>query len=59
MVQNESIIKVKGLHKTYDTGKVKVQALRGIDFMVKRGEICEAKTVAGLFWLEKMIKGAW
>lgn len=27
--------------------------------MVKRSEICEAKTVAGLFWLEKMIKGAW
>ena len=39
MVQNESIIKVQGLHKTYDTGKVKVQALRGIDFAVKRGEM--------------------
>jgi ABC-type lipoprotein export system ATPase subunit len=39
MVQNESIIKVTGLHKTYDTGKVKVQALRGIDFAVKRGEM--------------------
>jgi len=39
MVQDESIIKVKGLHKTYDTGKVKVQALRGIDFTVKRGEM--------------------
>jgi ABC-type lipoprotein export system ATPase subunit len=39
MLQNEDIIKVKGLHKTYDTGKVKVQALRGIDFAVKRGEM--------------------
>jgi ABC-type lipoprotein export system ATPase subunit len=39
MVQNENIIKVRGLHKTYDTGKVKVQALRGVDFAVKRGEM--------------------
>jgi len=37
MVQDSHIIRVKGLHKTYDTGKVKVHALRGIDFEVKRG----------------------
>jgi putative ABC transport system ATP-binding protein len=37
MVQDSRIISVKGLHKTYDTGKVKVHALRGIDFEVKRG----------------------
>jgi ABC-type lipoprotein export system ATPase subunit len=39
MVQDSHIIRVKGLHKTYDTGKVKVHALRGIDFEVKRGEM--------------------
>jgi ABC-type lipoprotein export system ATPase subunit len=39
MVQDSHIIRVKGLHKTYDTGKVKVYALRGIDFEVKRGEM--------------------
>ena len=38
-MQNEYIIQVKGLHKTYDTGKVKVHALRGVDLDVKRGEM--------------------
>jgi ADP-ribose pyrophosphatase len=27
--------------------------------MVKRGEICEVKTVIGLFWLEKLLSGNW
>lgn len=27
--------------------------------MVKSGEICEVKTVTGLLWLEKMVKGGW
>jgi ABC-type lipoprotein export system ATPase subunit len=36
---DERIINVKGLHKTYDTGKVKVHALRGVDFAVKKGEM--------------------
>ncbi len=27
--------------------------------MVKSGEICEVKTVAGLFWLEKILLGHW
>ena len=31
---------------------------RGMD-MIKTGEICEAKTVVGLFWLEKILKGEW
>ncbi len=31
------------------------QALEGI----RSGAICEAKTVAGLFWLEKILAGAW
>jgi ABC-type lipoprotein export system ATPase subunit len=39
MVADELIINVKGLHKTYDTGKVKVHALRGVDFAVKKGEM--------------------
>lgn len=26
---------------------------------VRNGEICEAKTVAGLFWLEKLLRGEW
>ncbi len=29
----------KNVHKTYDTGKVKVEALRGIDLSVKKGEM--------------------
>lgn len=39
MVQEEPIISVKGLHKTYDTGKIKVNALKGIDLTVRRGEM--------------------
>jgi ABC-type lipoprotein export system ATPase subunit len=38
-VQDQEIISVKGLQKTYDTGKVKVHALRGIDFSVGKGEM--------------------
>jgi putative ABC transport system ATP-binding protein len=33
------VIKAKEVHKTYDTGKVKVFALRGVDLEVKRGEM--------------------
>ncbi|MCX5999438.1 MAG: ABC transporter ATP-binding protein [Chloroflexi bacterium] len=36
---NGNIIEVKGVHKTYDTGAVKVQALRGVDLSIKRGEM--------------------
>jgi ABC-type lipoprotein export system ATPase subunit len=39
MAQEENIIHATGIHKTYDTGKVQVHALRGVDFMVKRGEM--------------------
>ena len=35
----ELIIAAQTIHKTYDTGSVKVHALRGIDLMVKRGEM--------------------
>ena len=33
------IILAQGIHKTYDTGTVKVHALRGIDLNVRRGEM--------------------
>jgi ABC-type lipoprotein export system ATPase subunit len=39
MVQEENIISAKGIHKTYHTGTVDVPALRGVDFVVKRGEM--------------------
>ena len=33
------IIAAQGIHKTYDTGKIEVHALRGVDLNVTRGEI--------------------
>ena len=33
------IVAATGIHKTYDTGDVKVQALRGVDLNVERGEM--------------------
>jgi len=33
------IISCKNLHKTYDTGKVKVLALRGLDLSIEKGEM--------------------
>ncbi len=38
-MQNGSIVQVKGIHKTYDTGKIQVHALRGIDLDIKEGEM--------------------
>src|SRR5215831_18966087 len=35
---NDAIIEMKGIRKTYDTGKVKVEALKGIDLSVEAGE---------------------
>lgn len=35
----ELIVDAVGVHKTYDTGKVRVNALRGVDLSVQRGEI--------------------
>ena len=37
--REEAIIHAKSLRKTYDTGKVKVDALRGVDLSVKEGEM--------------------
>ena len=35
----EPIIEAQGVHKTYDTGRVKVHALRGVELKVARGEM--------------------
>jgi len=37
--ETDVIIQVEGLHKTYVSGDVLVQALRGVDLSVKRGEM--------------------
>ena len=36
---DDLIVRASGIHKTYDTGTVKVHALKGIDLNVARGEI--------------------
>jgi ABC-type lipoprotein export system ATPase subunit len=38
-MQADSIIQAVGLYKTYDTGKVKVDALNGVDLSIVRGEM--------------------
>lgn len=38
-MKTNMIIEGKNVHKTYDTGRIKVQALRGVDLSVKRGEM--------------------
>ncbi|UCC16322.1 MAG: ABC transporter ATP-binding protein [Dehalococcoidales bacterium] len=38
-MQNDNIIEATAIHKTYDTGKVVVNALRGVDLSVKKGEM--------------------
>ena len=35
----QPIVRATGIHKTYDTGKVQVNALRGVDLSVERGEM--------------------
>ena len=44
MTRNGSIIQLDGVRKVYDSGKIKVEALRGIDLDVRRGEFL---TLAG------------
>jgi putative ABC transport system ATP-binding protein len=39
MPPTDNIIDARGVFKTYDTGKVQVQVLRGIDLSVARGEM--------------------
>ncbi|MFQ5873906.1 MAG: ABC transporter ATP-binding protein, partial [Dehalococcoidia bacterium] len=38
-LNNDPIILGRGVHKTYDTGRVKVHALRGVDISVAQGEM--------------------
>ena len=38
-MQNDNIIQALGVHKTYDTGKIRVDALRGVDLSILRGEM--------------------
>ena len=38
-MQNDTIIQATGVNKTYDTGKVRVDALRGVDLSIARGEM--------------------
>jgi putative ABC transport system ATP-binding protein len=38
-VGTDVIIEACGVYKTYDTGTVRVQALRGVDLVVRRGEM--------------------
>jgi putative ABC transport system ATP-binding protein len=39
LVENGPIIRSIGVEKIYDTGEVRVHALRGLDFEIKRGEM--------------------
>jgi ABC-type lipoprotein export system ATPase subunit len=39
MNQNRAIVEARGVSKTYDTGKVQVNALREVDLIVARGEM--------------------
>jgi len=41
------MIKVKNLKRTYDTGKVEVQALKGVSFEVKKGEFLAIMGASG------------
>ncbi|HUU46359.1 MAG TPA: ABC transporter ATP-binding protein [Acidobacteriota bacterium] len=38
MSNNGSIISLQGVTKVYDTGKIQVEALRGVDLEIRRGE---------------------
>jgi putative ABC transport system ATP-binding protein len=38
-IENGEVIKLKGLTKVYDMGRVKVEALKGIDLEVRNGEM--------------------
>ncbi len=44
---SDAIIRAEGISKTYDTGTDKVQALRGVDFSVARGEMVAVMGASG------------
>ncbi|MFO7941407.1 MAG: ABC transporter ATP-binding protein [Bacillota bacterium] len=35
----QPVLRLRGIHKTYDMGDVKVHALRGVDLVIQRGEL--------------------
>ena len=39
MNSNGTIIRMAGIRKIYDTGKVKVEALKGVDLEIHKGEM--------------------
>lgn len=45
--ENNTVIKIEDLHKTYDLGEVKVHALRGISIDVHRGEFAAVMGASG------------
>jgi len=62
----KEVITVKGLYKVYRVGEMKVRALNGVDFSIRRGEFCSIVGASGsgkstllnmLAGLEKPTKG--
>ncbi len=41
------LVHARGVHKTYDTGTVKVEALRGLDLTIRRGEMISIMGASG------------
>jgi putative ABC transport system ATP-binding protein len=46
-MSNDVIIRARGVAKTYNTGKVTVEALKGVDLDVKRGEMVAVMGASG------------
>jgi len=44
---SEEIIKGENIHKTYDTGKIRVHALRGLDISIAKGEMVSVMGSSG------------
>ena len=42
VIDDTTIVSASGLHKTYDTGSVHVNALSGVDLALRRGEMVQA-----------------
>ena len=43
----DDIIVAKKVVKTYDTGKIKVKALRGIDLIIRKGDMVAIESLKG------------
>ena len=43
LVDEEVIVHATGVLKTYDTGQVRVDALKGVDLSLRRGEMVAVK----------------